>query len=798
MVATALFLPPSLMAVNTIIHNAIYDFSNLTTSTDTLGGVTYATVSYGDLFNGGAPGAPALPIDYIRFSVPWNATGFTVSATLRNNTMDNINRLVYPCQTPRMMNYTTPVTITLPDSAIYYANTFYPQQNAWVVDEGFLGGENHIVTVAVMPVSYKHSGTGNLASDMLKKSQTVRLTLSYQLSDSLPMYPIVRQDSTLRQEGYALTRTMVVNPSSVEEFAPIEMPIDSLLIINPGSGDGTNGGRTPHIDPNDPPVTNDSSFNVGGELQIEKFPYLIITTDEFAHSVRRIAALKNQKGYHVKIVTMDEVLASPQNMGGDWVHREDGSYQLVDSTDAGKLRQFLKYYYRLFGTEYVLLAGNDIPFIIKHEAPTDWYYSDLNGDFTKEFDLSVKDSCDFYAELNVGRLLAKTTDQIDNYTDKAQRYELNPGHGDYAFLNNAIVTQGQGLEIFNIFYNLVTLHLPKIFSNVSLLKEQDNQNFPTGKNIIDSININKYGFMCSLNHGSPYGINVYGHDGGDITAMHYLWAIDSIRNMYDVETGNGLNNIHNKHYPMIYYSLSCKTMPFGYNESTSFGESFTMGKDYGGPVYIGYTTEVINGFAFESFQEFLNHIPETNYNLGKAFSLSKKGYKGTLLTRGTKDVLSQNYLGDPSIELWSDEPQLYSNIIVSRGDSTITLSGIDADSTIVAVFNNNLNYPIKRMVTSSSVSFNRISPNSTIMLYKHNYIPYIVPMSLQNVILNRSQYVIATDITAGNSVDSNRTAGDVTVKNGVEYEIEASGTVTLQGGFNVEKGATFAVYPSSF
>ena len=28
--------------------------------------------------------------------------------------------------------------------------------------------------------------------------------------------------------------------------------------------------------------------------------------------------------------------------------------------------------------------------------------------------------------------------------------------------------------------------------------------------------------------------------------------------------------------------------------------------------------------------------------------------------------------------------------------------------------------------------------------------------------------------------------------------LEASGTVTLQDGFNVEKGATFAVYPSSF
>ena len=84
------------------------------------------------------------------------------------------------------------------------------------------------------------------------------------------------------------------------------------------------------------------------------------------------------------------------------------------------------------------------------------------------------------------------------------------------------------------------------------------------------------------------------------------------------------------------------------------------------------------------------------------------------------------------------------------------------------------------------------------MLHKHNMIPYIAPLVLQKMDINRSQYVIASDVTAGRSVDSNRTNGDVTVKSGIEYEIEASGTVTLEGGFNVEKGATFAVYPSCF
>lgn len=100
--------------------------------------------------------------------------------------------------------------------------------------------------------------------------------------------------------------------------------------------------------------------------------------------------------------------------------------------------------------------------------------------------------------------------------------------------------------------------------------------------------------------------------------------------------------------------------------------------------------------------------------------------------------------------------------------------------------------------SSSSITLNNISPNSTIMLNKHNYIPYIAPLVLQNTDLEQSQYVFATDVTAGHSVDSGRTSGDVTVKEGSEYEIEASGEVTLAGGFSVELGARFAVKRTSY
>ena len=84
------------------------------------------------------------------------------------------------------------------------------------------------------------------------------------------------------------------------------------------------------------------------------------------------------------------------------------------------------------------------------------------------------------------------------------------------------------------------------------------------------------------------------------------------------------------------------------------------------------------------------------------------------------------------------------------------------------------------------------------MLYKNNHIPYIAPLELQNVTLSNSQYVIASEVKAGKSVNTNRTNGNVIVPDDVEYEIEASGKVILEDGFQVEKGATFAVYPACF
>ena len=762
----ALALPPVARA-ESITHTATYNYSKLTIGTDTLGGVAYTTVSYDGLNNGGVPGAPSLPVDYIRFSVPYNATDFTVSATTRFEMMSNIGNLVYPCQTPRLTNDTTGQQITLPDSAYYFSGGLYPSQRAVVVDEGYLAGENHIVTVAVMPIAFRHQFNGISWSNQLAKPLFVNLTLNYWLADTPTTSVLVRKDTVLRNEGFTLTRSMVVNPDLVRVNA---VPDTSVYMHYSGNGF----------------VQPEPSYSVDTTAT-----YLIVTTQELKHSLRRLAALKRQKGYSVKVVTMDEVLASPYSGDGDMVLDEHGNYQVAYGDDAGKLREYLRYCFHNLGTEYVLLAGTDVPYRIIYltdtykdsiyYAPTDMYYNCLTGDWSDGV-------IDYSHELHVGRILSTSWTQIDNYTDKLLRYELNPGQGDYSYLKRAFFLKGRE---FDSMLDRPMMHLTAYYPNQISITDTfgNNSGHPNGVDIIDSLNNNHVGLLIPFNHGSPNRIKVYGPDSSG--RNYYTYSSDDMNEV----NGDGIDCLNNKDYPMILYAPSCRTIPYDYTSGMNFGESFTTGKDYGGPVYIGYTRHVHSTQISEILNMFTLILPRFNYKLGNTDSYSKEFYCN--ITDYQNDIIVHSYLGDPTIELWTDIPQEYANISINRTENSITVSGLDNDSTIIAYCDkdNNSGYQLSQ---SANVTLNSVSPNSTIMLYKHNHLPYIAPLALQNINIKNSQYVIASDVTAGFIVDKSRLAGNVVVKSGTEYEIEATGTVTLDGGFKVEEGATFAVYPACF
>ena len=739
---------------NTVTYTATYDYSRLTTGTDTLCGSTYSTVHYEGLFNGGDPGSPSLPVDYIRFSVPWNAASFSVSVELADNQYTNLSYLVYPSQQQTIMRDTASSMITIPDSSDYYSNTYFPSQNAWIVSDGFLAGENHIVTVAVMPISFLHRMSGHMGTNILRQSKTVKITLNYILSDSLSVKPIIRMDPAMRQDGYILTQRKVVNPNDVIGNAP------NLSIIQEKNPDN-------YVCFSIPSSINGSSSVGMSSFMLPNYDYLIITPDSLKNSLKRLSAFKSQKGYHVGIVTVEEIISN-------------------DTTNP-------------FGiAKYVFLTGKDVPFKIGYfnYIPTDQYYVDLTSDW-------LDSDWESEPELFVGRIIAKTTKQVNNYTDKLLRYEINPGNGDFSYLKRALYTNGYDQYVEgDSFTDIIRYRADSIFPNAFVMAEDRNAHTPTGTQIINQLNTVQYGFISFNNHAIPLGI-VTCQGGPSPHVYSWLWALegqhapDSITYHVndDLSSGNGLDNMNNKFYPNICFSTGCSTMPFdvmpGYDRnSINFGESFTTGKDYGGPAFVGNTRE--GGFEIATLEcKLMRIIAQETSKLGEALALTKAHESNSY------ENLVHNLLGDPEFEVWTDIPQQYHNIEIERTNSSVTITGVDADATIVAYFSNDGSLGTDT-ISSLRIVLSSISPNSTIMLYKHNYIPYIAPLELQNITFSNNQYVIARDVNAGSAINNKRTNGNVVVPDGIEYEIEASGKVTLQDGFKVEKGATFAVYPSSY
>ena len=267
-------------------------------------------------------------------------------------------------------------------------------------------------------------------------------------------------------------------------------------------------------------------------------------------------------------------------------------------------------YHTLYGTQYVLLAGTEIPIRygyrdtsqvntnINELVPNDWYFSDLttnwntNGNtYYGEYHQYNVERFDCEAELFVGRLMVKNAQEVKNYTDKLFRYELNPGNGDGEYLNRALVVTGSCNPEFTGPCSSFRDSLSHIYSRIDSLVDV-NSITPSGTDVINTINLNNYGFLAIIGHGTPYGICVNEDPTENprrFTKKRYL------RNHYipgrdSGETANGLDCLSNKCYPSVHYTYACSNMPFDfYSDDYHMGQEFTLGPNRGGVAYLGNT-----------------------------------------------------------------------------------------------------------------------------------------------------------------------------------------------------------------
>lgn len=763
-------------------------------------GVTYRDYSVDELAKTCIPEYPQLPKQVLKFSVPYNAHNIAVNVTGGQSQNSSVLPFkIIPVLRDRMICDTLPDVLVC-DSAAYHTNALYPASAAELVGEGYYMGENHIVTVAVYPMQY------NPVTNKLRRNNRVNFTITYDLASDMPGNVLIREDQSLREEAWNDAMAMVMNPTQVESFAPVvEMHSANMSPILPD---------TTFIE------TNDSTALDGGQMDIfdpnKPCEYMIVTTRNLAHSFRRLAALKRQKGYSTEIYCIEDILNDYRVQCGDSI--PGALYPIKD--DAGKLRQFLRYAHKYKKTKYVLFGGHDVPFRYGyHDAydeiysgpfqiPTDWYYTDLTTNWNPdnrtdnygEFSL-YNDTCifDVFPELYVGRLLCKTPADVDNYTDKLFIYELNPGKGDFDYLLNGFYFEGYE-QVTTSTSLMSVLH----YQNPIVYRVHNNDTHHTGKRVIDAINSADCGFLAMYCHGNYPCFDVSKKYNGSAKTIIQSLDNQSPIGSFD-ETGNGLDNLLNPNKPGIIYSVACDVIPFDKpNENSSFpcnlGESYTQGKNYGGIAFLGNTRKGFRSYSIPLGELFGNSVI-TNKPIGISetkskmdFAINYSNYKlkyDSIPLHYIYQVMVHNLLGDPEVIMRTTIPQQFQTISANYEDSNIYLNGI-GERAWVSYCNNNGRVSKVSSNSGGYAHFENMTANASVTIYNNHHLPFFVPLAIQNTSLNKSQYVIVSDFKAGNNIDSNRTSGDVTIKKGAEYEVDYSGEVLLAPGFTVEHGATFS------
>lgn len=712
-------------------------------------GQMYSLPSYYDMVNKGDCGYPALPKKDISVPIPYFAENISLNTVRRNITSQHVPYRIIPAKMdiPTLLGNHERTFIPC-DSVIYNSPHPFPSHCAQIVSIPCIGKDNRTVRIELCPITYYPS------SNLIEFAEDIDIIVSY-----------------------------TVRPS--------------------------------------PRVENFNRSRTANNIGIPFYEYCIITSDSLKNSFERLVAWRKQNGLNAGVVCIEDILNNPYIVGDTVSNIND---------NAGKLRQYLQYAYDSGTTKYILFGGNAQILPIRYgtganncwtvnenndyKIPSDFYFCELNSNWNTDNDKyygEPSDNLNYGGQLYVGRILCTNSTEIENYTNKLLRYELCPGNGDTSYLTKVFFQQSDQMQNYGEAQSVAGA-LGGNFTTINIIEEAPNPLGPItvapyGKDVIDSMKTN-YGYVNWYGHGQPYAIAVKtnsrlypdGWDHGcEPCCIISVGSAESYVPDMIHEDGNNLTCLDNRDYPMFAYSISCTITPFDLYKSISeipnIGQSFVLGKDYGGPVLVGNTRY---GWASSSY---LYHIKFNNYIInepvGKSMLFARASYCSS---RYYPHFLahSSNLIGCPFIRLWTDTPNLFTASLSYDANSYV----IDANNSIEDAFICIRDITQANEMTDT-ISFNPSLgakilsnvDNCLISLTGKNCLPQILPLTIQNDTLQGNHYAIVKDVVCGKDV-RNVNQGTVIFDEGSDYTFETNGKFKLTKGVIIKQGAQLKVIPS--
>jgi hypothetical protein len=454
--------------------------------------------------------------------------------------------------------------------------------------------------------------------------------------------------------------------------------------------------------------TNNIIYPLGGSSNFKnRYDYVIITENNLNDAIISSSFIpwKESLGYNIYIVNISDLSIQDQ--------------QAPDLP--GKIRNFLRTYYDMWGIDYVLIVGDHLTIPMRYcypdpenhvfdiyswsnggEVPTDYYYADLSLPDNESWDSDGdgyygeyhEDLPDFKAEVYIGRIPTSNRSEITYTLDKIVRYEQDTSDWKKQALHAGSILfykyENYRYEIdhdidgatclneieSNIMRNWTINHFSE-WEGLSPSKYQWNQ--LTEPSFTEAWRHGKYGVVNWAGHGSSTGVGrtIWNWDNGNGIPEH---AGNEIIGKPQINIYSQLDD----DYPSVVFAVSCLV---GYPEPTGYGNmgiDMLVKKDFGAAVAICSATRpaAISKSFPEShsgaealcyeFNHYMINGPFGPVPIGPALYESKyfvhKNYGWNDWFYEYQNMYNYNLYGDPSmwqnIELYN--PLLKINIILPK------------------------------------------------------------------------------------------------------------------------------------
>ncbi len=367
----------------------------------------------------------------------------------------------------------------------------------------------------------------------------------------------------------------------------------------------------------------------------DSVPYLIITTDQLYNqsSFVEYVEFRLNQGLNVEVFPMSAIEIGTGN------------------TKQEKIRNKIKAFYENKHTEYVLLAGNvdsipSVNVVSQGETiSTDQYYSCLDGEWNTDGDDNYAEFgedtlIDYIPDVYIGRFPCTTPTEAQNILFKTQSYEEPVGSPIPDYFTKAVLTSSylfrdeDGMKLNEQLRDLLPSHYT--------YTEYYNDDNTTVQNEIDQ----GCGLLLNCSHATSVG---------DFCTQYIPPVGTGIRKKILYSFFEGQSNYKYS----IFINRSCQ---YNYlNEPTSLARSYILAPTGGGVGYISPTHYEWSGAYTFFHRHMLNMIfQEGETRLGHVMAASKM----RLSSLCTSDniyrcaFLSYNYLGDPILSMWTDDPEI--------------------------------------------------------------------------------------------------------------------------------------------